>query len=104
MKDSLQQSLRSLLSFRYGDVFHPMRDWFFVLAFAAILLVGSIVLNVWLFDKVVRGELVDGTLLPNETNALENLPTIRSLLEERRAEEMRYKTTATFVDPSGFAE
>ena len=104
MKINAAQFTRLLAGIRYGNVMHPSRDWLVILCSGLLLLGVSVLFNVWLFNKVVRGEL-SGTQAPAITShTLEELGKIRTLLEDRQQKVMYYKTGAAFIDPSRVTE
>lgn len=104
MKFDTEQLSRLFKGIRYGNVMHPSRDWLVILCGGLLLLCVSVLFNVWLFNKVVRGEL-SGTYTPvAASHTLEELGKIRTLLEERQGKVLYYKTSATFIDPSRVTE
>ena len=80
----------------------PVRDWYVLIAVAAILLIGIISWNVRPIDTAtgagVAGELT--TSAPEEFN-LASLDTIHAIFSNRATERMKYKTGKyRFADPS----
>jgi len=78
---------------------HPARDWFMLLAAALILVLASVVWNVWLLTKVERGETI-GTQAPVQGFEAAPIDSVRAIFEKRKAEELRYRQEYRFVDPS----
>lgn len=83
--------------------YDPARDWFVLLTLFAVTLVGILVWNIWTFRMVTDG----GTIGPAVTNKASTvfssvpLDELRSLLDARAAEEMKYKMGGyAFTDPS----
>lgn len=80
----------------------PVRDWLVLLTVATIALAGIIVWNVWAFDTVAAGGTI-GSPAPEAPAVLNNssLDTIRTIFENRAAEEAKYRTgTYRYADPS----
>lgn len=99
MKMNLSDLTKNLRAFRYGKQPRPMRDWFILLSVCGLLLIISILANLWYFAKVTGGENIGTvTTLPNvHTVPLEPVTTI---FQERAAERLRYISEYRFVDPS----
>ena len=80
----------------------PVRDWFVLLAASMIALAGIIVWNAWIFDTIAEGGVI-GTPI-GETPPIfsrSSLDRVRTVFENRAAEEARYRTGAyRFADPS----
>lgn len=85
--------------FSYGRRMRPERDWFVLLAVAAVLVLASAAWNLWLFAKVEQGYALDADAVPATFDAAP-IESVRAVFEERRAEELRYRQEYRFVDPS----
>ena len=87
---------------RSGTTVDPVRDWLVLLTLATITLVGIIVWNVWAFDTVAGGGTIGNTTVKApEIFSQSSLQTIRTIFENRAAEEAKYETGVyTFTDPS----
>lgn len=80
----------------------PVRDWLVLLSLSAIALVSIIVWNAWAFDTVSGGGAIGSapTKAP-EVFSPASLNTIRTVFENRAAEEAKYESGIhTFTDPS----
>ncbi|MDD3531204.1 MAG: hypothetical protein PHV99_01250 [Candidatus Pacebacteria bacterium] len=80
----------------------PVRDWLVLLSLSAIALVSIIVWNAWAFDTVSGGGAIGSTTVkaPEVFNQ-SSLNTIRTIFENRAAEEAKYESGMyTFIDPS----
>lgn len=91
-----------LKHFQYGTYLNPVRDWLVLLTLSAIMLVGIIVWNVWVFDTVANGGSIGTTA--TSTFPIFNkssLDTIHTIFANRAAEKVKYETgTYRFADPS----
>lgn len=90
---------KAMHAVRYGDELRPQRDWFVLLALAALILLTSIAAATWTFMRVTEGKPVgvDANAGQSSGSAIEKA---KALFEERRAEEARYRSEYQFVDPS----
>lgn len=84
----------------YGERIRPTRDWFVLLSIASLLVVVSVVWNVFLLVRIERGEAIDGST-PTPT-AFDNKPieAVKQVFLERAEEERRFRQEYRFVDPS----
>ena len=78
---------------------HPARDWFALLSFALLLIGVSVGWNIWLLDKVERGEAISTDVKPA---SIESAPVdkVEEVFKTRKEEEQKYRQTYRFVDPS----
>ena len=97
--DSFNSFLKRLRSHATVD---PVRDWLILLSVSLIILVGIIIWNVWAFETVAGGGTIGAPA--TKTPAVFNnssLYTIHTILENRAAEEAKYKTGVyRYADPS----
>lgn len=100
MNIHLPKSLFPIRTASANDRPHPYRDWYTLVGISTILLLASLLWNVWFFMQATRGE---GTGEGNTAGQgiRENvIDTVRGIFIERAAEEGRYRTEYRFVDPS----
>ncbi|MCX6786260.1 MAG: hypothetical protein NTU85_00315 [Candidatus Kaiserbacteria bacterium] len=86
---------------RYG-VPNPQRDWFILLTISVMVLVGSIVWNVWTFETVAQGGII-GSIATSSPPIFSraSLDTIHTVFENRANEKAKYETGSYhFADPS----
>ncbi len=96
----IEKQVLSHVHVEYGEDIRPTRDWLLLLSCAGILLLVSVLFNVWTFARVVNGEIVGGvtTTAPQvDTNAID---AVQKVFEDRTSEELNYKGAYHFVDPS----
>ncbi len=80
----------------------PARDWIAVLICSAIVLVGVIVWNVWVFDTIARGGVI-GSVELSSPQAFNRsfLDAAQPIFEKRAAEATKYETGVyRYTDPS----
>lgn len=80
----------------------PVRDWLLLLTVSGLILIGSIVWNMWAFGTVASGGTI-GTVMSRSPTVFDNtsLEPIRTLFEKRATEEEKYTTGVYhFSDPS----
>ena len=86
----------------YGPHVRPVRDWFALLGIGMVLLVGILLYNVWMFDRLASGNVIGTQII--STPSLFNrssLDAIQKVFADRSAEETKYLNgTYTFSDPS----
>lgn len=91
-------SLSSLARNRAAVSLNPQRDWFVLLTCALLLLLASVVGNLWLFHRATEdqpiGEAGNGSAQPLD------LERTRQLFSERADERARYVDGYGFTDPS----
>jgi len=83
----------------YGDELRPSRDWLILLSISFVILLGSVVWNLWTFSQVTKGDAVGNETAPSGTDT-SVIDSATRLFEERRTEEAKYKNEYRFVDPS----
>ena len=84
----------------YGEDIRPVRDWLILLCGVAVLLIASVLWNVWAYTRVVNGEMIGSATAPApivDTNAID---AVQNVFQSRAAEEVNYKGAYHFVDPS----
>ena len=86
----------------YGKRLAPQRDWIVILIGMLLFLAGSFAWNLWLFGRVVNGEVLGGAVASSprvfDEHALE---IIVETFESRTAEQTKYRNgTYRFIDPS----
>jgi len=86
----------------YSD---PVRDWLITLVFSALVFVGVVIWNVWVFDTVVRGGTIGtiGTFATSTTTTFNHssLNVVYTIFEKRAIEEAKYATGVyRYADPS----
>lgn len=92
-------SLTKLFSaLSYGPQLRPVRDWLVLLVGFVLLLLASVVWNLWLFNKVTKGEKIGDVAVSQPVDI--KLDQVKRLFETRAAERMRYMSEYRFVDPS----
>jgi hypothetical protein len=86
----------------YGSRLKPTRDWYVLLAVGAVLLLGVVLYNVWVFDKLASGQtLGTQTLTAPSLFNRSSLDAIQKVFADRAAEEAKYLNgTYHFADPS----
>lgn len=80
----------------------PVRDWIVMVSFAALMLIGLLVWNAWVFDTVASGGTL-GKSASTTPSAYSNasLDSIRAAFGERLTEEKKYITGVyRYADPS----
>ncbi len=82
----------------YGPQLRPVRDWLVLLIVFVLLLLASVGWNLWLFNKVTKGEKIGDVPVSQPVDI--NLDQVKQLFENRAAERMRYTGEYRFVDPS----
>lgn len=85
--------------FKYGDRLKPERDWLVLVSISAILLLGSLAWNAWLFLRVTNGDAIGTATAPQSLNPA-SIDSVNALFQQRANIETEYKN-AHFVDPSG---
>ena len=88
-----------LKRFSYGQRIRPARDWFALLSVAIVLLIASVLWNLWLLKSVERGGTIGNEAPPPAFDAAP-IESVRALFEARSEEERRYRQEYRFVDPS----
>ena len=90
------------LTLSYGDHLRPVRDWVVLLMSAGVCIVASLVWNLWLFNRVVSGEVLGDAPKAGEAIVDETLTsTLSKVLIDREAARVEYEDgTKHFVDPS----
>ncbi len=96
----LPSFLRKLAPDRGTVEARPARDWFLIVAGAALLLVLSIAWNAFLFIRLTHGEALDADTTATEPDSGASVNEIRNVFEHRGTEETRYRSQYQFVDPS----
>lgn len=95
----MTSSRTPLRSFSYGPQLRPMRDWFVLLTLAGILLLASVLWNVWYLWQVEEAAIAE--LSPAEARFdAAPVESLRTVFEERAAALERYRSGSGFVDPS----
>ncbi len=84
---------------------NPMRDWSALLVIVAIALIGSVMWNVWTFERVINGEAIGSLPAPvasfTEAPDQATLNTAHAIFEKRATEEAKYVTGIYhYTDPS----
>ena len=78
------------------------RDWLILLIFSGIAFLGIVIWNVWTFETIANGGIVDTSVI--KTPPIfdrSSLDTVRAIFENRAAEEIKYeKGTYHYADPS----
>ncbi len=82
----------------YGPQLRPVRDWLVLLIVFVLLLLASVGWNLWLFNKVTKGEKI-GDVTASQPVVIK-LDQVKRLFENRAAERARYTGEYRFVDPS----
>jgi hypothetical protein len=83
----------------YAGPLRPTRDWLVMLMVSAAFIVVSIGWNLWMFNKVTRGDsLGTETAAPVEEGV--RVDRVNAIFEKRATEEARYLSEYHFVDPS----
>lgn len=93
---------RFLKRARSGVRLNPARDWAILLVCSAVILVGIVVWNAWVFDTVAKGGVI-GTPVTKTPAVFDRslLSEVRAIFETRAAEEVKYRTGAyQYADPS----
>ncbi|MDP2655393.1 MAG: hypothetical protein Q8P17_02460 [bacterium] len=88
---------------RFSNVsIDPMRDWFILLACAAIVFIGIVVWNVWTFSTIVQGGVIGSSVVsPSSVFNQSSFDAVRTVLSDRSAEEAKYRTGVyRYTDPS----
>jgi len=85
--------------FSYGDRLRPNRDWFALLIVGALLLVGSLVWNAYLFTQLQNGKVI-GSSAPVHTASTTSITAVQAVFKARAAEESNYQHSYSFIDPS----
>lgn len=99
MKLTLPKNLSSFKLPSYGDRPRPLRDWFILVSLGAILLGLSVGWNAWQFVRVTEGQTIGEAVPQTIAPAAASLEGVRSVFQNRAAEEARYRTEYRFVDP-----
>ena len=86
--------------FRIRQYPHPVRDWFLVLAVAAILLGASFGWAAWTYYQAALVTMEKQTTTATPVLDTANVDAITTLFEKRKAEAEQYSSTYQFVDPS----
>ena len=88
--------------FSYGPYLRPARDWFVLLGVWAALLIGVLLYNVWVFDRLASGNTL-GTQIVTTPSIFSrsSLDAIQKVFSDRATEEVKYTTGVYhFTDPS----
>ena len=91
--------LKKMQGFHYGPALRPERDWLVLIGISLVLFAGSVIWNLWLFDRVVNGETIGTEAVPTRTRTVD-LGPVNALFESRAQEEARYLNEYRFVDPA----
>lgn len=83
----------------YGPRIRPARDWFVLLSITIVLLIASVLWNLWLLKSVEQGGTIGNEAPPPAFDAAP-IESVRTLFESRSAEEARFRQEYRFVDPS----
>lgn len=83
----------------YGSRLKPQRDWFILLSLFIVLLLASLLWNLWLFSKVTNGQAI-GAATSTPAAPSVNLDTVKNVFETRAAERAGFQGSYHFVDPS----
>lgn len=77
---------------------NPVRDWFLLVGGAGLLLVASVLWNVWFFSHIEDTEVVT----TSTTSTLEAYPAgaVKEIFESRASTSVRYREAYPFIDPS----
>lgn len=98
--DTIIQKIKSYIS--YGPHLRPVRDWFMLLGVGAVLLIGILFYNVWVFNQLASGNTL-GTQIVSTPSVFNrsSLDAIQKVFADRASEETKYLNgTYHFVDPS----
>ena len=72
---------------REGVRYDSVRDWLMLLIFSAILFIGIVVWNMWVFDTVVSGGSLGAPIAnPSQVFNSSSLDTIHSIFIKRNAD------------------
>lgn len=83
----------------YGRELQPARDWHIVLGIALIVLIGSVLWNMWIFSQATDDQPIgEGVTIPEPAPL--TLDATRELFTERAEERARYVNSYRFTDPS----
>ncbi len=94
---ALQKILKKLRLGGHSGHADPARDWALLLSLALVVIIASVAWNVWFFFEVLNAQpVVEAPATEEETDTVAPL---RTLFEERAAEEARYRNEYRFVDP-----
>lgn len=85
-----------------GAADDPVRDWLVLITVGGVLLIGSIVWNIWAFDTVANGGVIGGANTgPAAPFDRSSLDTVRSVFQNRSTEAAKYQTGVyRYADPS----
>lgn len=88
--------------FRYGPSLRPRRDWFALLAAAALLIVISAAVNLFLFLKVENGEALSDVspAAVSSTVQISTLDAVQSIFAARASTAAAYQDDPHLADPS----
>jgi hypothetical protein len=100
MKLHLPSKLGTLHLPHYGERPTPFRDWLLLISICSILLIASITWNTLFFIKATTGELVLEAPVTQKEPEITLIERVHTLFAAREAEEKRYRTEYTFIDPS----
>lgn len=84
----------------YGERIRPARDWFVLLVGASLLVVVSVVWNVFLLIRIERGEAIDGSVPAASAFDSKPIEAVQEVFLKRAEEERRFRQEYRFVDPS----
>lgn len=79
---------------------NPSRDWIFVLLVLFVILMVSVLWNVWFFYTVLNQKTTTVTSSGEQEIDVGLLEKMRAGFEERKGEEERYRSEYRFIDPS----
>ena len=85
---------------RSDSAARPLRDWFMLILFAGLFLLGSLGWNIWFFIHVTSGEAVTAQQVAPRTPEKQLISSLEEVYATRAAEGARYRDTYQFVDPS----
>ncbi len=100
MKKYLESLTSFLRIFRYGDQLKPVRDWLVLLGITSLLLILSVVWNIWLFVNSENIKAINTATLLDQSTASGSIPPVQAVFQERATQETDYQHTYQFVDPS----
>lgn len=83
---------------KYGQRIRPVRDWLVLLAAFGTFLLCSLGWNLWEFSQATQGNKIGSESVQAPVQI--KLDQVKSLFQERAAEQTRYIQQYTFVDPS----
>jgi hypothetical protein len=83
----------------YGSRIMPERDWLRLVSVAILLFIASLGFNFWYFTYLTSGGAI-GVTSTAPAVAPPSVDGVQKIFQNRAAEQARYQSGYTFVDPS----